>query len=101
MCVAHFLLLLGTSRTLKEAISRFADRTFDVQVAIDKGAKYFGGNPRELKRFIDSFRFNYYLWWARHRKDLSAPDLDQVVRWTVLSMKWPETVRWLRRGRRK
>jgi hypothetical protein len=88
------------SRTLDEGIASFDDRKSEVQAAINAGAVYFGENPRELKRFINSFRFNYYLWWARRAQGQSAPKLDQLVRWTVLSMKWPEVVRWMRRGRR-
>ena len=83
-----------TRRKLAEGIKNFDDKNFDVQVAMKLGAEYFGGNPRELKRFVNSFRFQYYLWWARRAQNLSA----QLVRWTVLSMKWPEVVRWIRRG---
>ena len=87
-------------RTLDEGIETFTDRNPKIRDAITAGATYFGGNPRELKRFINSFRFEYFLWWARRAQGMSAPELDQLVRWTVLSMKWPEVVRWMRRSRR-
>ena len=86
------------SDTLAEGIASFNDRDFDVQSAINAGAAYFGDSPRELKRFINLFRFNYYLWWARRAQEQSAPELDQLVRWTAFSMKWPEVARWCRRG---
>jgi hypothetical protein len=86
-------------RKLDEGIDTFTDQNPTTRDAINAGAKYFGGNPRELKRFINSFRFQYFLWWARRAQNQAAPELDQLVRWTVLSVKWPEVVRWMRRSR--
>ena len=63
-----------------------------------EAAQYFRYNPRELKRFVNAFRFEFFLWSARRAQELDAPTLQQLVRWTVLSMRWPELVRWLRRG---
>jgi hypothetical protein len=64
-----------------------------------KDAKgYFSDTPRELKRFINTFRFNYFIWCAHKVQGKYKPALEeQLVRWTVLSMHWPDVVRWLRR----
>jgi len=85
-------------RKLDEGIERFNDKDSDIQRVISSSTTYFRGNPRELKRFINAFRFQYFLWWAQRAQGIEGPTLDQLVRWTVLSMKWPEVVRWLRRS---
>lgn len=85
-------------RKLDEGIEKFNDKDSDIQRVISSGTTYFRGNPRELKRFINAFRFQYFLWWAQRAQGIEGPTIDQLVRWTVLSMKWPEVVRWLRRS---
>lgn len=85
-------------RQLDEGIEKFNDQNPELQKVISAASLYFRGNPRELKRFINAFRFQYFLWWAQRAQGLSVPTLDQLRRWTVLSMKWPEVVRWLRRS---
>jgi hypothetical protein len=83
---------------LEEGIQRFSDKNPEIRRVIGTAIPYFRGNPRELKRFINAFRFHYFLWWAHRAQELPGPTLDQMLRWTVLSMRWPEVVRWLRRG---
>jgi hypothetical protein len=85
-------------RKLDEGIETFTDKNPEIQRVISVATSYFRGNPRELKRFINSFRFHYFIWWARRAQELESPSLEQLLRWTVLSMKWPEVVRWLRRS---
>jgi len=85
-------------RKLDEGIETFTDKNPEIQRVISAAMGYFRGNPRELKRFVNSFRFHYFIWWARRAQELDSPTLDQLLRWTVLSMKWPEVVRWLRRS---
>ncbi|TCK36875.1 KAP-like P-loop domain-containing protein [Paraburkholderia sp. BL8N3] len=62
-----------------------------------EAASIFGGNPRELKRFINLLRFNYFLWFSRDRRGLAVPPKRALGLWTALSVKWPEHARWLRR----
>lgn len=85
-------------RKLDEGIEKFNDRNPEIRRVIAAATDHFRGNPRELKRFINAFRFQYFLWWAQRAQGLEVPTLDQLRRWTVLSMKWPEVVRWLRRS---
>jgi hypothetical protein len=85
-------------RKLDEGIEKFNDQNPEIRRVIAAATNYFRGNPRELKRFINAFRFQYFLWWAQRAQGLDVPTLDQLRRWTVLSMRWPEVVRWLRRS---
>jgi hypothetical protein len=85
-------------RTLEEGIQKFSDKNPEIRRVIGTAIPYFRGNPRELKRFINAFRFHYFLWWAHRAQELQGPTLEQLLRWTVLSMRWPEVVRWLRRS---
>jgi hypothetical protein len=60
-----------------------------------KAAPEFSINPREVKRFMNVFRFQYFILLARRSKRLSVTPLDQFTRWLVLLLKWPDLIRWL------
>lgn len=64
---------------------------------INAASKY-SDNPRDLKRFMNVYRFHYFLMVARRKKGLKAPSPDQLRRWIFLSLKWPDMVRWLQWG---
>lgn len=85
---------------LRANIATFSDDNPAIVTLVDLAADNFRGNPRELKRFINLFRFQYNLWCVRKAQDLPAPSLEQLSRWTILSIRWPEVVRWLRRSGR-
>lgn len=84
---------------IDKGIKEFRDDNPEVQQLIEQGKRYFRGNPREMKRFANTFRFHYFLRWARDAQPgAESPSPEQVVRWTVLAMKWPEVARWLHSG---
>jgi hypothetical protein len=87
-------------RKLDENIERFTDENPEIQNVLQAATAYFfdQGNPRELKRFVNAFRLHYFLWSVRSSRGLEVPTLDQLLRWTIVTMRWPEVVRWLRRG---
>jgi hypothetical protein len=85
-------------RKLDQGIDTFSDENPEIRRVITAATSYFRGNPRELKRFVNAFRLHYFLWWADRAQGSPGPTVDQLRRWTVLSMKWPEVVRWLRRS---
>lgn len=64
-----------------------------------EASKVLGGTPRDLKRFVNLLRFNYFLRYSRLRQGLPVPPAVTLGRWTALSVRWPEHVRWLRRVR--
>jgi hypothetical protein len=63
------------------------------------GVELLGRNPRELKRFINLLRFNYFLRFSRVRQGLPVPPATTLAKWTALTVKWPEHGRWLRHVR--
>ncbi|MEX3926721.1 P-loop NTPase fold protein [Paraburkholderia sp. BR10936] len=75
----------------------FDDNNPEVQRLIRSAMPLFKGNPRELKIFLNLFRFNHLIWYARHQHGNEVPSKDALCKWTALSVKWPEHVRWLRR----
>ncbi len=86
-------------REVDARVEAYSDDNEDIRRRILAAAPSFSHAPRELKRFINSFRFHYFLWSARQARELEGGlSLDQLQRWVVLAMKWPEVVRWLRRG---
>ena len=82
---------------LDEGIGRFSDGESDVQTMILQRAPQFSRNPREIKRFLNVFRFRYTLWWRRQKLDAPNVSIDQLVRWVEFSLKWPHVLRWLQR----
>ena len=99
---AHFQRNLETrvkQSIIDKGIQSFTDRESNIRKLLDKlkAFDYFTGNPRELKRFVNAFRFNYFLLWAQRSQNIEDINEEQLIRWTILSMKWAEVVRWLRR----
>lgn len=79
---------------------KFNDDNEEICDLIRSAAGDFSNNPRELKRFINAFRLQYFLYCtkieqASVRGIQIKVDFDQVKRWVVLSMKWPEVIRWI------
>jgi hypothetical protein len=83
-------------RELDAGIALFDDRNETIRTLIKQAAAGFSHNPRDMKRFVNAFRFQYFLWWAyRAQTGKPGPRLEQLQRWVVFSMKWPEVVRWV------
>ncbi|MFM0398192.1 KAP family P-loop NTPase fold protein [Paraburkholderia aspalathi] len=72
-----------------------------LELTKEAAAKTLSGNPRELKRFVNLLRFNYFLRNSRERQKLPVPPAATLGRWTAFSLRWPDHVRWLRRVRNK
>lgn len=88
-----------TRQKIDTGVENFTDENPEIRRLICEAAATFSRNPRELKRFVNAFRFQYFLWWARRARNFDEElTLEQLQRWVVLSMKWPEVVRWLRRS---
>lgn len=88
-------------KKIDEGIKEFNDNKAQIETLLGREIDVFRGNPRDLKRFVNTFRFHYFLWWAqraRMSRESEVATLEQVVRWTAFSIRWPEVVRWLWRG---
>ena len=68
-----------------------------MRALISRNAKEYFNNPRDMKRFVNLFRFYYFLRAARLARGAQVASVEQMCRWLALSLKWPEVVRWLRR----
>jgi hypothetical protein len=55
-------------------------------------------NPRDLKRFLNTFRLHDFLRIARLGKNLEAPSRPLIADWIRLSLRWPQVVRWMHRA---
>ena len=77
-------------------IREFTDDEQDIADVIVAGVERFSRNPRDIKRFVNSFRFYYFLRSALLTRRPEAPSVDQLSRWILLSLRWPGIVRWLR-----
>jgi hypothetical protein len=69
-------------REIDARIGQFHDRNPDVGQVIEHAAAEFSRNPRELKRFVNAFRFHYFLLAARESQNEDAGlSLDQIGCW--------------------
>jgi hypothetical protein len=83
---------------MDQNIKSFSDNEERIKTLILGATKTFSINPRDVKRFVNVFRFYYFLRAAREARNEPVPSLPQLTRWMTLSLKWPGIVRWLRRG---
>jgi len=83
---------------MDQNIKSFSDNEERIRTLILGATKTFSINPRDVKRFVNVFRFYYFLRAAREARNEPVPSLPQLTRWMTLSLKWPGIVRWLRRG---
>lgn len=82
-------------------IAEFDDDRDDVRETVAQGLQYFAGNPREIKRFLNAFRLHVFLWGDKVTSEGPTKlSLQDIMRWTVFMMKWPDTMRWIRRAPR-
>jgi hypothetical protein len=82
-------------KSLDDKIDNYSDNDPKIRKLISEATSSFSNNPREMKRFMNVFRFQYFLLLARKNRGLPVPTDDQLKRWIILSLKWPEVVRWL------
>jgi hypothetical protein len=81
----------GDAIVQKAARLEFADR-FDDSTARDmllRFAKDLSGNPREIKRFVNVFRFYAYIDFWRRTQGLETPGLDGAGKLARLAIGWP------------
>jgi hypothetical protein len=69
----------------------------DVGVIVREAAAATSGNPREIKRIANLARLYLRLRNERRtaERQWTAPTLNQYARWIVLTLRWPEVLRWL------
>jgi KAP family P-loop domain len=73
----------------EEFAAQFSDRDADVQKLIREAAGALSRNPREIKRFINVFRFYSFIQVRREVRGLPAPSYEQVAKIAVLAVRWP------------
>jgi hypothetical protein len=78
-------------------IKAFSDEEKKIRNLLVASAADFSTNPRDIKRFVNVFRFYYFLRAAREARKDPVPSLSQLSRWILFSLKWPEAVRYLSR----
>jgi hypothetical protein len=81
----------GEAIVQKAARLEFADR-FDDSTARDMLLRFatdLSGNPREIKRFVNVFRFYAYIDFWRRTQGLETPGLDGAGKLARLAIGWP------------
>lgn len=82
-----------------EAVEAFRESR-NVGTIIRKIAGSAIDNPREMKRMVNLARFYLTLRAARCEKEPEwrPPSPDQYARWIILTLRWPDMMRWLQWG---
>lgn len=89
------------ARRLAQIDAEIANASRDNQIVSDfvlKVAPHLYSNPRDLKRFLNTFRLHDFLRIARLGKNLEAPSRSLIADWIRLSLRWPQVVRWMHRA---
>jgi hypothetical protein len=81
---------------MNQNIKEFSDQDKGIRDAISKHANRYFNNPRDTKRFVNLFRFYFFLRAARLARKQQVPTVDQLCRWIAFALRWPEVARWLR-----
>jgi predicted KAP-like P-loop ATPase len=81
---------------LDKKLEKYSDEDPFIKKLILEAAPDFLGNPREIKRFMNVLRFQYFMLSAREAQGLEIPLLEHVSRWIVLSLKWLTISRWVK-----
>lgn len=87
-------------RAFNEASMRAYARKFDpqdpiVRASLDTAIQVFGANPRQVKRYVNMFRFCYTLRYAlrlnlpEKERDLLPSD-EAITKYVVMSVQWPQ-----------
>lgn len=89
------------ARRLAQIDAEIANASRDNEIVSDfvlKVAPDLYSNPRDLKRFLNTFRLHDFLRIARLGKHLEAPSRSLIADWIRLSLRWPQVVRWMHRA---
>lgn len=83
----------------EDAVAMFRESR-DVGAIIREAAKFTSGNPREIKRLANIARLYLGLRNSARLRDPNwlSPSPGQYARWIVLTLKWPDMMRWLQWG---
>jgi len=90
--------LAGTARpgaALKEPVRRVDERRLstddpEIQEVIEYAQRCLNRNPREIKRFVNLFRFFTMIYMERRQEHLPTPSsLHAVGKLAVLGIRWP------------
>jgi len=82
------------------ATTRDYEDSLALGTLLDALLPHAAGTPREMKRMINVARFYLALRAARIEVDpsWSPPSPAQYARWIVLTLRWPDMMRWLQWG---
>jgi KAP family P-loop domain len=70
---------------------RLRDDDPEVRAIVEAVAPWLHRNPREIKRFVNVFRFYVLIRQGRQEAGLPVPDsLEQVAKLAVLAVRWPQ-----------
>ena len=89
------------ARRLAQIDAEIANASRDNKIVSEfvlKVAPDLYSNPRDLKRFLNTFRLHDFLRIARLGKGLEAPSRSLIADWIRLSLRWPQVVRWMHRA---
>lgn len=71
-----------------------SDSDLQFRSQVMASASQFSQNPREIKRFMNCLRFYRFL-LSIQKDSAGTPSLEQVRRWIILLLKWPQVARWV------
>jgi hypothetical protein len=74
---------------MKQFARRLTEQDPEVRRMLRELADELPPNPREIKRFINVYRFYAYIQYSREGAGLPAPTLDGVAKLALLAVRYP------------
>ena len=79
----------------------FSDSDPEVIQALADQMRFLSDNPRTIKRAVNLYRFHRFAAFARQASalPLEVASPEQIGRWIVVIIRWPQFVRWMQAQR--
>ena len=92
-----------TIAATQNEVMDYSDDNEIIRNLIKKDEEHFSDNPREIKRFVNLYRFFFFLRTLRKARkerhsELSLATDSQIAKWIILTLKWPSALRWILRS---
>jgi hypothetical protein len=80
---------------IRDKINKYSDYSDEVKGTIKYAAEsIYGGDIIKLRRFLDIFRFYYFIYVLR-LPEIKDGFFIQLRDWIILSIEWPTIVEWI------
>jgi KAP family P-loop domain len=88
---------------VEDKTSKFNDKDENLIKEIEGLLEYLSDNPRTVKLFVNLYRFQLFMSYARQVSvpKMKSADEKQIAHWVLMIIRWPHFVRWMQKNMNK